>query len=65
MDDKKESKNMAVIDQAITDYSHLIDLPPVKSFLDQKVKGNNLSHPKACIRTLSAFFHKNGLAHLL
>ncbi|WP_406826550.1 hypothetical protein [Pedobacter sp. KACC 23697] len=65
MDFKNEIKNAVTVDQPITQYSHLSDLPPVKSVLDQKVKGNNLSHPKAGIRTLTAFFHKNGLSKLL
>ncbi|MEH3114842.1 hypothetical protein [Pedobacter terrae] len=65
MECKSESENAVMVVQTITDYTHLIDLPPVKSVLDQKVKANNLSHPKAGIRTLSAFFHKNGLAGLL
>lgn len=65
MDFKNEIKNAVTVDQPIIQYSHLSDLPPVKSVLDQKVKGNNLSHPKAGIRTLTAFFHKNGLSKLL
>lgn len=54
-----------MVDQPITDSSHLIDLPPVKNIFDQKVKGNNVNHPKAGIRTLTVFFHKNGLSNLL
>ncbi|QXU43223.1 hypothetical protein [Pedobacter sp. D749] len=65
MDYRNESKNPVTVEQAITDSSHLIDLPPVKSIFDQKVKGNNVNHPKAGIRTLTAFFNKNGLANLL
>ncbi|WP_025146673.1 hypothetical protein [Pedobacter jeongneungensis] len=65
--DYKINKNEkpAAVDQPITDCTHLIDLPPVKSVFDQKVKGNSINHPKAGIRTLTAFFHKNGLANLL
>jgi len=65
MDFKNESKTVVTVDQTITDHSHLIDLPPVNSVLDQKVKGNDLSHPKAGFRTLTAFFNKNGLSNLL
>ena len=65
MDFKNESRNPVIVDQSITDSSHLIDLPAVKSIFDQKVKGNSVNHPKAGIRTLTAFFHKNGLANLL
>ncbi|MBB6238066.1 hypothetical protein HDC90_002694 [Pedobacter sp. AK013] len=65
MDYKNESKNTIMVDQPITDSSHLIDLPPVKNIFDQKVKGNNVNHPKAGIRTLTVFFHKNGLSNLL
>lgn len=65
MDFKNESKNALTVDQPITDYSHLIDLEPVKSVLDQKVKGNDLSHPKAGFRILTAFSNKNGLSNLL
>ncbi|QNR86162.1 hypothetical protein H9N25_07055 [Pedobacter riviphilus] len=65
MDDKNECKNAIAVDQPITDSAHLIDLLPVKSVFDQKVKGNNLNHPKAGISTLTVFFHKNGLSNLL
>ncbi len=60
-----ESKNPVTVDHPITDCTHLIDLPPVKSVFDQKVKGNNVNHPKAGIKNLTVFFHKNGLANLL
>ncbi|MGQ7855596.1 hypothetical protein ACUN24_15295 [Pedobacter sp. WC2501] len=62
---KNERKNPVAVGQAITDSSHLIDLQPVKSIFDKKLKGNNINHPKAGIRTLTAFFHKNGLSNLL
>ncbi|SDG65530.1 hypothetical protein SAMN05421827_10947 [Pedobacter terrae] len=65
MNFKNESKHAVTVNQPITDYSHLIDLAPVKSVLDQKVKGNDLSHPKAGFRTLTTFFNKNGLSNLL
>ncbi len=65
MDFKNESKNAVTVDQPITDYMHLIDLPSIKSVLDQKVKGNNLSHPKAGFRTLTACSNKNGLSNLI
>ncbi|RBQ11363.1 hypothetical protein [Pedobacter miscanthi] len=65
MEYKSESKNQATVNQPITDCTHLIDLPPVKSIFDQKVKGTEVSHPKAGIKPLTVFFHKNGLAKLL
>ncbi|WP_412468509.1 hypothetical protein [Pedobacter sp. KLB.chiD] len=65
MDYKNENKNAVMVDQPITDYTHLIDLPPVKGVLDQKVKGSHLNHPKAEFRNLTVFFHKNGLSNLL
>jgi len=65
MDYRNESKNTLTVEQTITDSSHLIDLPPVKNIFDQKLKGNNVNHPKAGIRTLTAFFNKNGLSNLL
>lgn len=65
MDFKNESKNALTVDQPITNHTHLVDLQPVKSVLDQKVKGNNLSHPKAGFRILTTFFNKNGLSSLL
>ncbi|WP_293309556.1 hypothetical protein [Pedobacter sp. UBA5917] len=65
MNYENESKNPVTVGQPITDCTHLIDLPPVKSVFDQKVKGSDVNHPKASIRTLTVFFHKNGLANLL
>ncbi|WP_145855404.1 hypothetical protein [Pedobacter suwonensis] len=65
MNNKNESKNTVAVEQTITEYTHLIDLPAVKGVLNRKIKGNNLSHPNAGIRTLSVFFHKNGLSNLL
>ena len=62
----KENRNQVKTDDsAITDCSHLIDLAPVKSVFDDKVKGDNINHPKACIKILTAFSNKNGLANLL
>jgi len=63
--DKNQSKNQITVNQAITHSSALVDLPPVKSIFDQKAKGNDVNHPKAGIRTLTALFHKNGLSNLL
>ncbi|MGN7989645.1 hypothetical protein ACTJKC_20030 [Pedobacter sp. 22226] len=60
----KNEKSEAV-NEIITDCTHLIDLPPVENVFDQKVKGNSVNHPKAGIKTLTVFFHKNGLANLL
>jgi hypothetical protein len=65
MNFKNENRNSITDDQPATHHPHLIDIPPVKSALNQKTKGNNLSHPKAGIRTLTAFFHKNGMSNLL
>ncbi|MBO9674658.1 MAG: hypothetical protein J7577_14520 [Sphingobacteriaceae bacterium] len=62
---KNESKDPLTVDLPITDCKHLIDLPPVKSIFDQKINGNSVNHPKAGIRTLTVFFHKNGLSNLL
>lgn len=60
-----ESKKPVTVDQPITDCTHLIDLPPVTSVFDQKERGNDVNHPKAGIKTLTAFLYKNGLAKLL
>ncbi|RLJ80664.1 hypothetical protein [Pedobacter alluvionis] len=62
---RNQGKNPVTVGQSNTESSHLIDLQPVKSIFDQKAKGNNINHPKAGIRTLTAFFNKNGLSNLL
>lgn len=51
--------------KTIIDCAHLIDLPPVKNTFDQKEKGNDIIKPKAGIKILTAFYHKNGLSKLL
>ncbi|QDW24527.1 hypothetical protein [Pedobacter sp. KBS0701] len=61
-----ENRNLVKTDDhTITDCSHLIDLAPVKNVFDGKVKGTNINHPKACIKILTTFSNKNGLANLL
>lgn len=61
-----ENRNLIKTEKfPITDCSHLIDLAPVKSVFDDKVKGDNINHPKACIKILTAFSNKNGLSSLL
>jgi hypothetical protein len=61
-----EGKNqLKVFSQTITDCTHLIDLPVAQNTFDQKQKGNDVSHPKAEIKILSVFYHKNGLSNLL
>jgi hypothetical protein len=62
-----ENRNLVKPDDStITDCTqHLIDLAPLKSVFDDKVKSDNINHPKACIKTLTAFSNKNGLANLL
>jgi len=61
-----ENRNQVSFDsKPITDSSHLIDQPAVKNIFDQKQKGNDVSRPKAGIKILSVFYHKNGLSNLL
>lgn len=61
-----ENQNQGMVEcKPITDCAHLIDLPPVAHVFDHKVVGQDLEHPKAGIKVLTAFYHKNGLANLL
>ncbi|WP_316827061.1 hypothetical protein [Pedobacter miscanthi] len=60
-----ENKKQTVIEHPIADCTHLIDLPAVTTVFNHKVKENSINHPKACIKILTAFFNKNGLANLL
>jgi hypothetical protein len=61
-----EGKNqIKLVSQTITDCTHLIDLPAFKNIFNQKQKGNDVSHPKAEIKILTVFNHKNGLSNLL
>jgi len=61
-----ESQNSVNLNsQTITDCTHLIDLPPISNTFNRKEKGADVSNPKAAIRVLTAFTHKNGLSNLL
>lgn len=53
------------INNPITDCAHLIDLPPADDTFNQKMQGNPIQNPKACISVLTKFYPKNGLANLL
>ncbi len=53
------------LEKPITDCAHLIDLPASKATFNQKVKGNTITNPKACIRVLTVLYPKNGLMNLL
>lgn len=60
-----EDKKQVEFNKPITDCAHLIDLPSVKNVFDHKMKGNDISHPKAGIKTLTVFYYRNGLSNML
>jgi len=60
---KKSEK--AITAPAVTDATHLIDLPFQEKFFSQKTKGDAVKHPKATIKILTFPYPKNGLANLL